>query len=138
MTQLSAEAKEAIVQQALTRKGKSVASIAKMNGIGGSTLHKWLRKARMGESFLTVNESAPDSKAEQLRHLIATAKLDDEALGVYCRQHGIYSHQLTQWKVNFMSDTPSVKQHSAQAELKQVKAENKRLPTVYTLYVIIW
>ena len=130
MTRLSSEAKESILRQALNKKGKSLVEIAHMNNIGYSTLQKWLRKRREGgtvETSKPINTSKAPDTAAQLTHLLATSQLDETELGVYCRRHGIYSHQLTHWKTDLMSNSPPKKQAQQQAELKRLKAENKQL-----------
>ena len=44
MSQLTLEAKEAIIQQVMNRGDKSIKSIARLNNVGISTVQKWLRK----------------------------------------------------------------------------------------------
>jgi transposase-like protein len=130
MAQLSLEAKEAIVTQALTNRNQSIAEIAHINNVGYSTLQKWLRMKREGKSISTRQSNNlvwQSSKNGRLEHLLATANLDDVAIGVYCRQHGIYSHQLTQWKDDFMSNSSDKKFDQQKAELRVLKAEIKKL-----------
>ena len=126
MKKISLETKEAIVEQALNRNGKSLAAIAAANHIGYSTLQRWLRKARAGTS-LDAGKSTTLNRKQQLEHLLATSRLDETALGAYCRQHGIYSHQLTDWKEVFMSESKQDKRQQQREELRRLKAENKRL-----------
>ncbi len=112
MKHIQPETKEAIVKQALEPNDKTIAEIAANNKIGYSTLQKWLRVVRDGKPLGRVkpDQSKQEiSKSSQLNHLLATANLDETALGIYCRQHGIYSHQLTEWKESFMSDRDSQK-----------------------------
>ena len=41
---------------------------------------------------------------------MASAHLDEVALGAYCRKHGLYSFQLDEWKKEFLnSDSGSKK-----------------------------
>jgi transposase len=58
---------------------------------------------------------------------MATASLDDVAVGVYCRERGIYSFQLKQWKETFMTQKVIDKKHAELSELKSLRAENKAL-----------
>ncbi len=130
MRQLSVETKESIVQQALNRGSKSLVKIAQENNIGYSTLQKWIKRVHSGESLerRTCGNGSitQQSRKEQFNHLLATSGLDDVSLGKYCREHGIYSHQLTTWQKSFMSSSGTTTQ-SQQSELKKLREANKQL-----------
>ena len=49
------------------------------------------------------------------------------SVGIYCRKHGLFSHQLQQWKEEFMSQKTEQKNTQQLSELKALKAENKLL-----------
>lgn len=131
MRQLSLEAKESVIHQALNRGDKSIELIAKMNNVGLSTLQKWLRCYREGAPLNPVGKkntmSNKLSPAERFNHIIATHKLDEVSLGKYCRAQGFYSHQLTQWREELMKAEKAPINLAQASELKQVKAENKQL-----------
>jgi transposase-like protein len=128
MKRLSIEAREAIVQKAFNRDNQSLRNLAKSNNIGYSTLHKWLSACRNGEQKNKNNGVTPKlHQAERFQHLMATSTLDESGLGIYCRQHGLYSFQLKQWKKEFMSKENDQKSPQAGKELKTLRAENKRL-----------
>ena len=64
-----------------------------MHNIGYSTLQKWIRKVRNGDIIDPVksvknNQVLPLSW--RFTHLMATASLDETAVGIYCREHGLY------------------------------------------------
>ena len=131
MTHLSPEAKEAIVLKALTRGSDSIASIAKANNVGASSLNKWLRRYREGLPFSanthSANKKTDLSRADKFQHILSAHGLDEVSLGAYCRQHGLYSHQLTEWKKQLMKDDSKMTNQQQQAEVKALKEENKRL-----------
>lgn len=130
MQQLSTSAKQAIIKKALAKDGRTLSEIAKAHNIGLSTLGKWLRCYRkngiIGEQK-PAKVSQDYSMSNRLHHLIATGSLDEAALGVYCREQGIYSFQLTEWKEEFMAQKITEKKQSNLAELKILRAENKQL-----------
>ena len=109
MTRLSIEAKQAILKQALSSDHKSQAQIAAANNIGYSTLQKWLRASREGRPLVASSKSNNKGCNSHLIHLLATANLNERAVGDYCREHGIYSHQLTSWKENLISQNNNEK-----------------------------
>jgi transposase len=130
MQQLSTSAKQAIIKKALTKEGSTLAQIAKESNIGVSTLGRWLRDYRKdgtisGQNTEISNNSLPLS--ERFQHIMATASLDEAAVGIYCRENGLYSFQLTEWKEAFMTQKNTVTQESSLAELKALRTENKQL-----------
>ncbi len=135
--QYSTEIKEAIVKQVFSKESLSLAEIARRNNVPPSTLDGWVKHVQLkaaGSSSVEqrqmvkpVSSLAPLGAAERLEHLLATSALSEVELGRYCRQHGLYSFQLTDWKKEFtMTDTPPQKA-SEDAELKALRLEVKKL-----------
>jgi len=131
MTHLTLEAKEAIVVKALSRGDISLDQIAADCGVGSSTLQTWLRLKRQGLPLKSQRNGRPPEGQEQtlpLQHLLATASLDDEAIGAYCREQGIHSFQLTQWKTELMQNNCNKKiKDNSRDEIKLLREENKKL-----------
>lgn len=133
MSKLSTEAKQAIIEKALAKDGRTVKEIAESYNIGCSTLHKWIRNNRNDgiiDSGKPVKNSQELSLSERFKHLMITASLDETAVGIYCREHGLYGVQLTQWKEAFMTQQPAIKKQdnlALSAELKALRIENKHL-----------
>ena len=130
MRKLSAEAKQAIIDKVLARDGRTVVEIVKLHNISYSTLQKWIRKVRNGDIIdpvKSVKDNQALSLSERFTHLMATASLDETAVGIYCREHGLYAIQLTQWKEAFMTQKPDLKKQDNLTELRTLRLENKRL-----------
>ena len=131
MTRLTLEAKETIVKKAISRNGQNIKQIARENNVGYSTLQKWLKLKRDGHSLESKSCGRPSNTEEQtppLKHLLATAKLDDAAISAYCREQGIYSFQLKQWQNELMkSSDGKTKQDKERNEIKSLRIEIKRL-----------
>lgn len=131
MRKLSPDAIKAIVEKALNRKEQTLTEIAKSYNIGLSTLSKWSRKYKAGGiivPLVNISSSAQATNAaERFKHLMATSSLDDTGVGVYCREQGLYSFQLQQWKTEFMSHDLHPKKQDVHVELKALRAENKAL-----------
>ena len=137
MIRLSRQAKDNLVKKALSNKHQSVQEIAILNNVGYSSLQKWIREHQVGQ-LNPLNKhfslTAQLTRSTQLRHLLATANLDEIALGAYCRREGLYSFQLQQWKDEYMTQDiikktkkNQLKQAEKDKELKALKLENKRL-----------
>jgi len=131
MGHISIEVKESIVKKALVRGSASIESIAKANNVGVSSLCKWLKRYYDDPDYFTKEKNpkgvTEQNRHEQFAHLINTAQLDETELGAYCRQHGLYSHQLQQWKDDFMKSNDLTKKANDKAALKALKTENAEL-----------
>jgi transposase-like protein len=137
MSTITIEAKQMIVEKALNREGVSVAEIASKYNVGLSSLERWMKLSREGkliETANTVHTIAIHDAKEKLEHLMATASMNEVDLGTYCRERGLYSFQLEEWKNEFMNENRIKKGtvlHSERgvdyAELKKLQAENKLL-----------
>jgi transposase-like protein len=130
MNHLTQDAKKAVIEKALARKNQSLSEIASLHNIGYSTLKRWVHECK--DDKLIALTAAPSSiaqltRTEQFEHLLATSSLDDKGLGSYCREHGLYSFQLHQWKNEFMLSENSQKKQDIRSELKALRAENKML-----------
>jgi transposase-like protein len=126
---LSAEAKQIIIKKVVSGNGQSMREIALANNIGCSTLHGWVQRFKSENKFEINSKSPSDiTQAERFKHLQATLGQEDVMVGAYCRQHGLYPHQLTQWEADFMTKTiPSKTHHQPTAEIKALQAEIKSL-----------
>jgi len=63
------------------------------------------------------------SREERLNALIETAKFSEEELGAWCRQKGIHTHHLEQWRRELAREQPNNKN----SEFKKLKEEIKNL-----------
>lgn len=118
-----------IVTKALTQKGRGIAEIATAYNVGYSTLQKWLRNHRhtQGNATNTAKPRAMQlTTADRFNHLLATSNLDEIGVGAYCREHGLYSFQLQEWKNEFMTQEKDPKKQDY-SELKTLRSENKLL-----------
>jgi len=131
MSKLSPSARDALVQKALLKNnGHAIREIAKAHNIGYSTLQRWIKCHQDDniENIKTLGKvGSEQTTAQRLQHIIATAAFDDTAIGVYCREHGLYSFQLTQWKKAFMTQPTVDTKKSNAVELKALRDENKKL-----------
>jgi len=131
MTKFSKEFKESLVLKVLGGAKQSIRSVATEAKVGVSSLHQWVQDVKIsgGIPAESVNKRSCDwSPAEKFNAVVESLSLKNEEINHYCRGKGIYSSQLAQWKLDFMSDkeiTPSSKQVAS--ELKTLRAQNKQL-----------
>jgi transposase-like protein len=129
MVNLTHEAKEALVAKALSRGKIGLKEFADQHGIGYSTLQKWLRLQRAGLPLPGERRGRPlQGQTPPLQHLLATAKLDEAAVGAYCREHGIHSFQLAQWETELMkNETNKQRSDDVRKEINSLRRQLKTL-----------
>ena len=120
--------KKSIVQKALANPERSPRHTALEAGLGNSTLYGWIKRYG-GNIEKSPNKKSPQdwTLAERFNMLLETSGLTEEAKGAYCRQKGIYQHQLTQWREVFMNPKTETNHSKELAELKVLRAENQAL-----------
>jgi len=123
------------VEKALSRSSQtSLQEIADSLDVGYSTLGKWISKSRKHEleyvdPMIKTKEKRPQdwSLEERLNMVISCASLDEDKMNACCREQGIYSHHVKQWKEDFANGPSSVSNVKSQTQIKQLKKENKTL-----------
>jgi transposase-like protein len=130
---LSEEAKQVIIKKVLSDNGQTMTEIALANNIGKSTLSEWVQRFKIENNIEPNLKSQSDESrtlVERFKHLQATFGQKDDMVGAYCRKHGLYPHQLTQWEADFMTKTIPEKQRSGTAEVKALHAEINSLKNI--------
>lgn len=128
--------KEQAVEKALSRsEGTSLGEVAKLLGVGRSTLSAWIVKAKNQTFSLSIRDNNRTMTAEKrpqdwtleerLTLLCGCADLHEEALSEYCRGHGIYPHHVKQWKLDFINGTHD--KTATPSALRLLKQENQLL-----------
>lgn len=123
----SQEFRDKVIERVLTG-GDSQETLATEFGIGRSTIQYWLREYRRvhGQAVSKKDKRASAwNRAEQLEALLATHGLSEEQVGAWCRQHGVHSHQLVQWRQGLI-DGPQDQVASA-GETRVLRQENRSL-----------
>jgi len=145
--QYSQELKAKLIEHAL--RGASTQDVlAEQFGISRSTVQNWMREYReSGERPLTEKDKRPQSwtTEERLEALLATHGLAEEELGSWCREHGVHTHHLAQWrrelvegssqKVNGSADTRALREEN-RALKKELRRKDKALAETTALLVL--
>jgi transposase-like protein len=95
------ERKEAILKKMLPPHHKSIAEIAKEEGICEATLYNWRQAARAQGRLLPDGNSTPSggTAADKFAAVVETAALNEAELSAYCRQRGLYPEQIRAWRL---------------------------------------
>ena len=119
--------REHIIHKALNRGSISLEAFASTHNLGFSTIQRWLANHKTQICGISSPKRTYISLSNKLQAVIDAANLDEEAIGMYCRSNGIYSHQLAEWKDEVMKKTDNTDDNKHKAEFKLLQEENKKL-----------
>jgi transposase len=125
--QYSQELKAKLIEHAL--RGASTQDVlAEQFGISRSTVQNWMREYRTsGERPLTEKDKRPQSwtTEERLEALLATHGMAEDELGSWCRERGVHTHHLAQWRRELVEG--SSQKVSGAADTRALREENRAL-----------
>jgi transposase-like protein len=128
----SPEFKEQALLKARNRGTRSVLSIATELNMSAGTLKRWvLDSAKAGEqehgTSLALEGSAVDwLPAQRLLALQESYALSGSALAAWCRERGVFEHQLAQWREDFC--TPAVlASREASGPFRELQRQHEQL-----------
>ncbi len=133
-THCSAEFKERLLAKVFSTHAPRPVELARKAGIPYATLNTWIYMAKKKHLIKseTVSKKPQDhGNAEaKFRAVFDTFQMKEEERGAYCRKHGLYTHDLDDWKKQVLAlfskekDTTDKEQR---IEVRQLSAENKQL-----------
>lgn len=118
--------KEQALSKVYQRGNRTIATIAKELNMNVGTLKNWMKNISQNDrAQLGGREKRPQdwSLNERLSALLNTHALSGETLQAWCREHGVFSHQLAQWRTEFCQPATS----GDSQLMRTLKDENKRL-----------
>jgi transposase-like protein len=127
MSSYSPERKQAILSKLLPPNNKSVAQVAKEEGVAEQTLYNWRKQAREQGQPVPGKKSTSEQWSHETKFavVVETAALSESELGEYCRKKGLYPEQLKQWKQQCLEGFQSNEQQAKalKQQTKKDKAE---------------
>lgn len=104
-------------------EGQTLEQVAAACEVNIGTLKGWIKLANRAAGQSGVMQSAESySPAEQLKALEATALLNEVDLSAWCRERGVYPHQLQTWRQSLTAPR-SEESHA----LREMRRERDRL-----------
>ena len=96
--------KEQAIEKVLQRGHKTIQTMADELNVNHYTLKNWLKTYRPKSMPETTMNKRPQDRSteERFQLLMESSTLEDKALNAFCRQKGIYTHQLDAWKKAFL------------------------------------
>jgi transposase-like protein len=106
---------------------QSIQAVADDLNICLQTLKTWMKKTKLTNRPDRQSKRPQDWQPEErLAALQKTYGFNGEELNAWCREQGIFAHQLEQWKADFCRSGGSPENHDART-LQSLKADNHRL-----------
>lgn len=148
--------KNAMIRKLSMPGGMSANALARESGISQATLSQWLLDAAKLDAMkrTTRKHDAPDRPAtpedrtadERLQLVMEAARLSDEELGAFLREHGLHEAQLQEWRQAALDalaprrshqtpETRQLKQRLAATE-RELRRKEKALAEAAALLVL--
>ena len=125
------ERKEAILKKLLPPVNKSVAEVAKEEGIPSGTIYNWQVKANQSGIPLPRKTSKPNNWTAEtkLSVVIETGSLSESELSQYSREKGLYIEQVKQWKTQCLTGFKMSKDQQKEVT-KKTKADQLKIKSL--------
>ena len=126
---------EQALSKARARGSRTLGSVATELNLSLGTLKGWLKKSRAAGAALphaaTLPNDAPAAQwtpAQRLLALNESHPLVGPALHAWCREKGLFEHQLIQWREAFCATAPrSAEQQLAHTALRELQGRHTQL-----------
>jgi transposase-like protein len=125
------EVKESVVRSALSGE-MTQDGIAERYGVSRSAVQQWLRQARE-RTGAPMTASPPEkrpqdwSAEERFAAILESQAMNEQEMGVWCRRHGLHSHQLAQWRRDAIAGSRGDSASREQAEVRRLRQENAEI-----------
>ena len=128
MKKYSTERKEAILKQMMPPMNKSVAQLARENGISSPTLYTWCSELKsQGLAVPGDGKNAEDWTSEdKFGVVLETAALNATELADYCRRKGLFAEQIDSWRKVCAQANANARQ-TAKGVCEEAKEDKKRI-----------
>jgi transposase-like protein len=128
MSRYPQERREAVLKKLLPPYSRSVAEVAKEEGIHESTLYNWKKALRESGAVVPDSNTSSDQWSAQTKLAVVaeTLPMTEHELSQYCREKGLYPEQVKEWRNECMQSFMSKKEREAEAK-KQAKADKREI-----------
>jgi transposase len=123
----SPEFREQALLKARQRGQRTLASVADELNLSLGTLKNWLKQASHPAIAVELTGAASSyTSAQQLKALMESYTFTGPALAAWCRERGLFEHQLQQWHDAFCLPAAATTK-AEQAELRVLQQEKTAL-----------
>jgi transposase-like protein len=124
----SLERKTAILKQLLPPHNRTVAEVARREGISDVTLYTWRKQMRAREGVVSESQLPPArwSAEAQVAVVAETLTLSEVELSEYCRKKGVLPDQVKAWREACLNSQRPVSKRTA-AGMEEARRDKKRI-----------
>lgn len=122
------ERKEAVLRKMMPPHNRSIAELAKEEGISEATLYNWRSDARSKGLLMPDGNSGPSgwTARDKFAAVLESSALNEHERGEYCRKKGICPEHLDKWRRACESANDWDREAGARLKSEQ-KADRKRI-----------
>jgi transposase-like protein len=114
---------QALQRVALRADHETIESIAALVDVNVGTLKNWMKSAKKQSASQGLNKpSSAYTPAQRLDALLETAKLSDVELSAWCREKGLFPHDLRAWR-----DALTAVRSDESVQLREVRQQRDKL-----------
>ena len=121
----SSEQRENALQRvALRTDSQTIESVAALVDVNVGTLKSWMKAAKkQGANFVSgvAKPASAYTPAQQLDALLETVKLSDVEVSAWCREKGLFAHDLSAWRQSLIAP-----RSEESAQLREVRRERDK------------
>ena len=129
----SIQFQEQALSKARARGTRSVQDVANELNMSVGTLRKWLSKSNQKVSSNTLAAQLPENlpapswtPAQRLQALLQTHAMAQPQLSAWCREKGLFEHQLQSWRDAFCTASAG-ESRQAKAALRELQVKHEGL-----------
>lgn len=128
MVRYSEERKSSVLKKLLPPHNRAVPEVAKEEGISDQSLYNWLKQARNKGLVVPGKKCKSErwSAQAKLAAVIETASMTELELGEYCRNKGLFSEQIANWKAACLQGAETAVEQDKEKQL-ETKKDKKRI-----------
>ena len=106
MLRYSPEFKRSVVERYLLQKSKGAEFVQRELQISRASLFRWIKVYGPQTTGVVRRQTRPQdwSMAAKLRALLETRAMNDQEMGIYLRENGLYYAHLVEWKTEVLSE----------------------------------
>ena len=113
---------QALQRVALRTDDQTIDSVAALVDVNVGTLKSWMKAAKKQSANTGLNKpSSAYIPAQQLDALLETAKLSDVEVSAWCREKGLFPHDLSAWRQGLTAP-----RSDESAQLREVRRERDK------------
>lgn len=126
-TQYTPAFRQQALEKVYSRGRQSVLSVAQHLHMNPWTLKNWMAADKKQQNNTDQSHTLRPqdwTASQRLQALMQTHAIDEQALSAYCREQGLFTHHLQQWKKDFEAGQSA---RDTASQVRNLKAANKTL-----------